>query len=55
MCTLKKTLSIYNNKILYKLYKKKAKYVDYKDLLSQYIDNNQYFYFINKYFTNLLF
>lgn len=48
-------LSIYNEKKLYKLYKKNGKYIDCKDLPAKYINDNNYFYFINKYFINLQF
>lgn len=35
--------------------RKKGKYIDYKNLLSKCMGDNNYFYFINKYFSNLLF
>lgn len=31
------------------------KHINYKDLLFKYISDGNYSYFINKYFTNLLF
>lgn len=34
---------------------KKGKYIDYENLLFKYINDSNYSYFINKYFTNLLF
>lgn len=35
--------------------KKKEKYLNYKNLLLKCISDNNYYNFINKYFTNLLF